>query len=76
MDSHSSVGLALVGVGLVIAIVGLLVWAGALNWFGHLPGDIHIERANVRVSVPVVSMLLASVVLSLIASVAARLFRR
>jgi hypothetical protein len=42
------------------------VWSGALSWFGRLPGDIRIERDNVRVYIPVVSMLLASVVVSLV----------
>jgi hypothetical protein len=52
------------GVGLVI--VGLLVWSGALSWFGRLPGDIRIERESVHVYIPLVSMLLVSVVLSLL----------
>jgi hypothetical protein len=52
------------GVGLVI--VGLLVWSGALSWFGRLPGDIRIERESAHVYIPLVSMLLVSVVLSLL----------
>ncbi|WP_324435267.1 DUF2905 domain-containing protein [Mycobacterium sp.] len=62
--------------GIVIAVVGILVWAGAFSWFGHLPGDIRIERDNVRVYIPVVSMLLISVALSLLLTVAEYLFRR
>ena len=52
--------------GLAIVLVGLLVWSGALRWFGRLPGDIRIERDSVHVYIPLVSMLLVSVVLSLI----------
>jgi hypothetical protein len=37
-----------------------------LAWFGRLPGDIRIERETFRLYVPIVSMLLVSVVLSLI----------
>jgi hypothetical protein len=59
-------------VGLVV--VGLLVWSGALGWFGRLPGDIRIERDSVRVYVPLVSMLLVSVGLSLILYLIRRLF--
>ncbi len=51
-------GLALVG-------VGLLVWSGALNWFGRLPGDIRIERPGLRVDIPWVSLLVVSLVLNL-----------
>jgi hypothetical protein len=69
---RSSVGPLIVGAGLVLALVGLLVWLGALTWFGRLPGDIRIERENTRVYIPIVSMLLLSVLLSLVAA----LFRR
>jgi hypothetical protein len=62
--------------GIVIAAVGILVWTGGFSWFGHLPGDIRIERDNVRVYIPMVSMLLVSVVASLLLSIAEYLFRR
>ena len=55
----------LLGVGLVVA--GLLVWTGALSWFGRLPGDIRWEGERGRVYIPVVSMLLLSIALSLLA---------
>jgi Protein of unknown function (DUF2905) len=71
-----NVGPLIVMAGIVIAVVGILVWAGAFSWFGHLPGDIRIERDNVRVYIPVVSMLLISVALSLLLTIAEYLFRR
>ncbi len=46
-------------------LLGLLIYTGALSWFGRLPGDIRYESEHVRVYVPIVSMLLVSVVLSL-----------
>ena len=61
-------------VGLGIALIGLLVWSGGLSWFGRLPGDIRIERDAVRVYIPLVSMFLVSVVLSLIMYLVNRLF--
>jgi hypothetical protein len=66
-------GPALVGVGALIALVGLLVWSGALRWFGKLPGDIRYESDSVRVYVPIVSMLLVSVAMSAVAFVVRRL---
>ena len=66
------VGPILIVVGLVAVLVGVLAWSGGLAWFGRLPGDIRIERDNVRVYVPWVSMLLVSVVVSVLMS----LFRR
>jgi hypothetical protein len=62
----SSPGPLLVVLGIGLIIVGLLVWSGGLSWFGRLPGDIRIERESVRVYVPLVSMLIVSVVLSLV----------
>lgn len=59
-------GPTIVVIGVAIALVGVLVWTGALGWFGRLPGDIRIERDTVRIYVPLASMLLVSVILSLI----------
>jgi uncharacterized membrane protein len=59
-------GPLLVVIGVVVAVIGLLAWAGGLGWFGHLPGDLRIERRNVHVYIPLVSMLVVSVVLSLL----------
>ena len=64
MTPPEGAGPLLVGLGLVLVVVGLLVWSGGLGWFGRLPGDIRIERDQVRIYVPIVSMLLVSLVLS------------
>ena len=71
-----NVGPLIVVAGIVIAAVGILVWSGGLSWFGHLPGDIRIERDNVRIYIPVVSMLLVSVAASLLLTIAEYLSRR
>lgn len=62
----SSTGPVIVLLGLAIVLIGLLVWSGGLSWFGRLPGDIRIERETVRFYIPIVSLLLVSVVLSLV----------
>lgn len=71
-----SAGPFIVVAGIVIVVVGVLVWAGGLSWFGRLPGDIRIERGNVRIYVPVISTLLISVSASILLSVLWYLFRR
>jgi len=71
---RSELGPLLIGVGVFLVLLGVLVWSGALNWFGRLPGDIRIERDTVRVYVPIVSMLVLSVVLTLLLNVARRWF--
>lgn len=67
-------GYLLIVAGIALVIVGLLVLTGGLSWFGRLPGDIRIERGNVRFYVPLVSMLLVSLALTLILSLLRRLF--
>ena len=64
--SSAGPGPLLVGLGAVVMLVGLLVWSGALDWFGRLPGDIRIEREGVRLYIPLVSMLLLSAAVSLL----------
>ena len=70
--SRSELGQLIVGVGAFLVVLGVLVWSGGLAWFGRLPGDIRIERETVRVYVPLVSMLLISVALSLLFYLARR----
>jgi hypothetical protein len=74
MTAGASAGPAIVAAGVVLVVVGVLVWSGALGWFGRLPGDIRIERDTARVYIPIVSMLLVSVVLSLILYAVRRFF--
>ena len=64
--SSAGPGPLLVGLGAVVILLGLLVWSGALAWFGRLPGDIRIEREGVRLYIPLVSMLLLSAAVSLL----------
>lgn len=52
--------------GLIIVVVGLLMLAGLFGWFGRLPGDIRLEGERSRVYIPVTSMILLSIVLSVI----------
>lgn len=68
-----STGLMLVLAGAGLIVLGLLVYSGALSWFGRLPGDLRWEGEHTRVYVPFASMLLLSVLLSLLAFVLRRL---
>lgn len=67
-------GMLLVGLGVAAVIVGLLIWAGWLSWFGRLPGDVRIEREGARIYIPWVSMLLVSLVVTLILNLLRRFF--
>lgn len=73
MDSRST-GWLIVLAGVVVVVVGLLVMTGALSWFGRLPGDIRIEGERTRVYIPLASMLLVSLALSLVMYLLRRFF--
>jgi len=56
----------LIVIGIVIALLGALwPWLGRLA-LGHLPGDIIIERGNVKLYFPITPCVLVGVVISLI----------
>jgi hypothetical protein len=54
----------LVAIGLVLVLVGLLWPVLSKLGLGRLPGDIVIERGNVRFYFPIMTCLIVSVVLS------------
>lgn len=56
-----------VGLGVAAIIVGLVVMTGALSWVGRLPGDIRYESGNTRVYVPIATMILLSIAISVVA---------
>lgn len=68
------IGLLVIVGGLCLVFFGLLIYTGALSWFGRLPGDVRYEGEQVRVYVPIVSMLILSLVLSLIFYLLRRFF--
>lgn len=70
MFKLDSFGKVLIIIGLGIFFLGLfLVFFKKipfLNQLGHLPGDIHLQKKNVRFYFPITTSLIISVILSLI----------
>lgn len=66
---------ALIVLGLAIAAIGIAMryapWL--VSWFGRLPGDISFVRDGSRVFIPITSMIIVSVVLTIVVNF---LFRR
>jgi hypothetical protein len=73
VEGLEPLGRVLIVGGVVLAVVGLvLVLSPNIPFLGRLPGDIRIENENVRVFIPLGTML----VLSLIATVVLNLIGR
>lgn len=61
-------------VGAILLIVGAILHfaPGLLNWFGKLPGDINIQTERTRIFIPITSMIIISIILTLLVN----LFKR
>lgn len=59
-------GKFLIIAGVVLIVAGVLVYIAGdkAGWIGRLPGDIKVEKENVRFYFPITTMLLVSAVLS------------
>ena len=73
MEGFDGVGRLLIIGGVVIAVIGLvLVIAPNIPFLGRLPGDIRIENENTRVFIPLGTMLLVSIVLTIVLNLISR----
>ncbi|WP_296936269.1 DUF2905 domain-containing protein [uncultured Marinobacter sp.] len=54
--------------GIILIVVGAILHfaPGVLNWFGKLPGDINIQSEGSRVFIPITSMIILSIVLTIV----------
>ena len=64
-------------IGAAVIVIGALVRfaPGLFTWFGNLPGDIRIEGESSRVFIPITSMVIVSVAITIVVNVVARLLR-
>lgn len=58
--------------GVLLVLGAVFSFGGRIPWLGRLPGDIVIERENFRFYFPLATSIVISVILSLLAA----LFRR
>ncbi len=69
----TDLGKILLGAGLVMVVLGAVLLlasslSGKVPWIGRLPGDIYIERGNLRFYFPLATSVLVSILLTLILS--------
>lgn len=72
MFTPDQIGKILLGIGVIIALVGVVFLLGGRIGLGRLPGDIIIRRENLTIYFPITTMIIISIILTLIFS----LFRR
>lgn len=72
-----NLGKSIVGIGLFLVVAGLVMWFAGdrLGWFGHLPGDIRIERPGFSCFFPITTMIIVSLLLSVVLSLLSRFYR-
>ena len=68
----SQLGRVLIVLGLILAALGVVFVVGGKLGLGRLPGDLVIERKEVKVYVPIVTSIVISLVLTLLANLLLR----
>jgi hypothetical protein len=65
-------GKAILSIGVILIIVGLLMMLGNKLGIGKLPGDIYLEKGNFKFFFPITTSIILSIILSLLL----KIFRR
>ncbi len=67
-----AIGKIIIVIGIIFIILGLTVLyvPKVFNWFGNLPGDIRIEKENTRVFIPITTMIVISIILTILFNLA------
>jgi hypothetical protein len=66
-------GRVLVIAGVAAALVGATLWLGSRLGLGRLPGDVVVERENFTLAIPIVTSIIASLVLTVTLNIVLRL---
>jgi len=73
MDHLEPLGRALVVIGLFITVLGaIMILTPRVPWLGRLPGDIVIQRDDLTIYIPITTMFIVSVVLSVVLNLIGR----
>ena len=69
-------GKVIITTGMILVVAGLIIYfaGNKFAWFGHLPGDIRIEKENMRLYFPITTMLILSIVVSVVFWLIKKLF--
>jgi hypothetical protein len=69
-------GKVIITTGIILVVAGLIIYfaGNRFAWFGHLPGDIRIEKENMRLYFPITTMLILSILVSVVFWLIKKLF--
>jgi hypothetical protein len=74
-----SIGRVMLIIGIIVAILGgLMILAGNLPFFkslGSLPGDIRIQGEGFSCFIPIASMIIISIILTIVINIIVRLLK-
>ncbi len=67
-DLRTNMGRLLILIGIGLVVIGIIIKyaPGLVSWFGKLPGDIRIVNENRRVFIPITSMVVISLLITVI----------
>jgi len=73
---NTTIGKYLIVIGLFILAIGVVIYflGDRMNWFGRLPGDIRVEKENIRIFIPLTTMILLSILITLIINIFKKIF--
>ena len=64
-------GRLIIFLGIILIVVGLILqyapWL--VSWFGRLPGDIRIDNEKTKVFIPITSMIIVSLILTIVINI-------
>jgi len=67
MGDWSSFGKILVSIGILLLVIGLVIWVGGKFFnIGKLPGDIYYQKGNFTIYFPIVTSIIISIILTVI----------
>ena len=67
-EMYQIIGKTLMTIGLTLLLAGVVAYFGEKIGIGKLPGDIVYKKGNIKVYFPIVTIVLAGIVISLISS--------
>ena len=68
-------GKALMVLGVILFMLGAILFVGSRFGLGRLPGDVSVQRGNWSLHAPIVTCIVLSIVLTIVLNVALRFLR-